>query len=82
MRLVILLLFGFFVLISSCAKEEPTIEIIENKEIDLQMIDAYEEGMLALEEQDGLTAAKKVVVEKNVIEVKDAEDLVVKLKDY
>ena len=29
------------------------------QEIDLQMIDAYQEGIKALEEQDGLTAAKK-----------------------
>ena len=38
---------------------KPIIDYIEKKEIDLQMIDAYQEGMIALDEQDGLTAAKK-----------------------
>ena len=33
--------------------------MIENKEIDLQMIDAYEEGIIALDDGDGLSAAKK-----------------------
>jgi len=54
----IILIVALFIL-ASCAKEEKAIEVIEKKEIDLQMIDAYEEGIKALDEQDGLTAAKK-----------------------
>ena len=46
-------------LLASCAKEKNSAEVIQKKEIDLQMIDAYEQGLTALEEQDGLTAAKK-----------------------
>ncbi len=53
-----ILIFLIFIL-ASCAKEEKIVEVIENKEIDLQMIDAYNEGMKALENQDSFTAAKK-----------------------
>ena len=59
MRSFTLILIVASFILSSCAKEEKAIEIIEKKEIDLQMIDAYEEGMKALDEQDGLAAAKK-----------------------
>tara|TARA_Y100000590_G_scaffold282886_1_gene318223 strand:- start:2628 stop:3428 length:801 start_codon:yes stop_codon:yes gene_type:complete len=44
---------------SSCTKKEDTVVIIEEKEIDLQMMEAYQEGMKALDDDDGLTAAKK-----------------------
>ena len=54
----IILIAASFILVS-CAKEEKAIEVIEKKEIDLQMIGAYEEGMKSLDEQDGLTAARK-----------------------
>ena len=59
MRYFIFYLFILFALLLSCAKEESTVEVIEKNEIDIQMIDAYNEGMVALDEQDGLTAAKK-----------------------
>ena len=60
MQKTIIILLSFFFLIASCAKEEiSNIEIIEEKQIDLQMIDAYQEGLNALEDQDGFTAAKK-----------------------
>tara|TARA_B100001540_G_C15816373_1_gene647728 strand:- start:4187 stop:4981 length:795 start_codon:yes stop_codon:yes gene_type:complete len=45
--------------LSACAKEDTSVEIIEKKEIDLQMIDAYQEGLKALNDEDGLSAAKK-----------------------
>ena len=56
--------FTFLIIITSaflisCAKEEPTVEIIEEKEINLQMIDAYQEGLKALDDSDGLLAAQK-----------------------
>ncbi len=59
MRSLIYYLFILSVLLLSCAKEESTVEVIEKNEIDIQMIDAYNEGIKALDEQDGLTAAKK-----------------------
>ena len=59
MRFILYLYFILFILLTACAKEKTSIEIIEKKEINLQMIDTYQEGMKALEERDGLTAAKK-----------------------
>ena len=59
MRLLTLFLLVFSIILTSCAKEKSSVETIQDKEIDLQMIDAYQEGIKALEEQDGLTAAKK-----------------------
>ena len=59
MRLLTLFLLTLPIILISCAKEKSSVEIIQDKEIDLQMIDAYQEGIKALEEQDGLTAAKK-----------------------
>ena len=53
---IILTILCFFLI--SCGKET-NVEVIEDKEIDLQMIDAYKEGLKALDEEDGLTAAKK-----------------------
>ena len=51
-------LFILFLVLTSCSKEK-NIEVIEEKEINLQMIDAYQEGMKFLDDGDGLTAAKK-----------------------
>ena len=59
MRLSTLIVVIFYLFLTSCSKEELKSEVIEEKEISLQMIDAYEEGLIALEDQDGLTAAKK-----------------------
>ena len=59
MRLTTLIFVIFYLFLTSCSKEELKSEVIEEKEISLQMIDAYEEGLIALEDQDGLTAAKK-----------------------
>jgi len=47
------------IFINSCSKEDKKISIIEEKEINLQMIDAYEEGVKALKDGDVLFAAKK-----------------------
>ena len=44
---------------NSCSKKEEKISIIQEKEIRLQMVDAYKEGVKALEEGDVLFAAKK-----------------------
>tara|TARA_B100000674_G_C37768234_1_gene881218 strand:+ start:119 stop:955 length:837 start_codon:yes stop_codon:yes gene_type:complete len=51
-------LFILFLVLTSCSKEK-NIEVIEEKEINLQMIDAYQEGIKFLDDGDGLTAAKK-----------------------
>ena len=59
MRLVTIIILFFSLFLTSCSKEEITTEVIQEKEIGLQMIDAYEEGLAALEDKDGLTAAKK-----------------------
>ena len=52
--LIILLLFSF-----SCAKEEINKSVIKEKSLDLQVIEAYNEGKQALESGDVLFAAKK-----------------------
>tara|TARA_B100001121_G_scaffold55281_1_gene48765 strand:- start:1743 stop:2582 length:840 start_codon:yes stop_codon:yes gene_type:complete len=59
MRFFTFILFAIFIFLNSCAKEETTVEVIQEKEIDLQMIDAYEEGLNALDSEDSLLAAKK-----------------------
>ena len=56
LRLLFILLIVFS---SSCSKKEEKISIIKEKEINLQMIDAYKEGIKAFEEGDVLFAAKK-----------------------
>ena len=46
---------------SSCSKKEEKISIIKEKKMDLQMIDAYKEGIKAFEEGDALFAAKNLM---------------------
>ena len=53
---LIVLLFVFF---SSCSKKIVEKSIIKEKDIELQMIEAYEEGMKELKRGDVLYAAKK-----------------------
>jgi len=56
LKLLIIILVIF---LNSCSKKEEKISIIQEKEVELQMIDAYKEGVKALEEGDVLFAAKK-----------------------
>ena len=58
-NIVKFLLIIVFIFLNSCSKDEKKISIIEEKEINLQMIDAYKEGIKALEEGDVIFAAKK-----------------------
>ena len=58
-NIVKFLLITVFIFLNSCSKDEKKISIIEEKEINLQMIDAYKEGVKALEEGDVIFAAKK-----------------------
>ena len=55
-RFALIIIIGFLV---SCSKKEEKISIIKEKELNLQMIDAYKEGVKAFEEGDALFAAKK-----------------------
>ena len=54
-----LIIIFCFALVSCSSKDKKKISIIEDKEIELQMIDAYEEGIESLENGDALFAAKK-----------------------
>ena len=58
-NIVKFLLIIVFIFLNSCSKDEKKISIIEEKEINLQMIDTYKEGVKALEEGDVIFAAKK-----------------------
>ena len=55
------ILYYFFVLflISGCAKETVEIDKIKDTDINQQMIEAYNEGLKALDDGDGISAAKK-----------------------
>ena len=55
-----LILILVFILISSCKNNsDKEISIIEEKDLDLQMIDAYKEGLKLLDDKFPLDAAKK-----------------------
>ena len=56
LKLLVIILIIF---LNSCSKKEEKISMIQEKELRLQMIDAYKEGVKALEEGDVLFAAKK-----------------------
>ena len=56
LKLLVIILIIF---LNSCSKKEEKISMIKEKELRLQMIDAYKEGVKALEEGDVLFAAKK-----------------------
>ena len=60
MNIFLKLLFIILIIfLNSCSKKEEKISMIQEKELRLQMIDAYKEGVKALEEGDVLFAAKK-----------------------
>ena len=58
-RLKIFIFFIFLVFFSSCSKEEFKKSTIKEKSLDLQVIEAYQSGLEALEAGDVLYAAKK-----------------------
>ena len=49
----------FLIILTSCGGKEVQKDILEEEDIDLQMISAYEEGREALEKGDAIFAAKK-----------------------
>ena len=51
--------FVILVLLVSCAKDKTKVELIEDKDIELQMIDSYQDGLEALDQFDGFLAAQK-----------------------
>ena len=52
----ILVIFTFCI---SCSKKEEKVSIIKEKSLELQVLEAYKEGMKSLEDGDVLYAAKK-----------------------
>ena len=60
MNIIKLLLSLFLVMLSlSCAKNENKISVIKEKNLDSQVLEAYEEGLKSLNEGDVIFAAKK-----------------------
>ena len=55
----ILIFFTLFILILSCSKKEEKVSIIEEKNLDLHMVEAYNEGLKELDKGDVIFAAKK-----------------------
>jgi outer membrane protein assembly factor BamD len=53
------LFIAFFAILISCSKEEIKESIIKEKSLDLQVLEAYQEGVKSLETGDVLYAAKK-----------------------
>ena len=58
-RLKFIILFVFIIFFTSCSKEVVQENLIKEKSLDLQVIEAYREGVEALESGDVLFAAKK-----------------------
>ena len=58
-RIKLILIFLLFIFLSSCSKKIVEKSIIKEKDIELQMIDAYQEGLKELKRGDVLYAAKK-----------------------
>ena len=55
----IYIIIFIFVFVVSCSKDETAKSIIKEKSLDLQVLEAYQEGKKALDEGDVLFAAKK-----------------------
>ena len=58
-KLKFLFLFSILLILSSCSKGEIKKSVIKEKDLNLQVLEAYQEGMKAFEEGDVLYAAKK-----------------------
>ncbi len=56
-KLILFIIISFT--INSCSKDQKIETIINEKDLNLQVLEAYEEGMRALEDGDSLFAAKK-----------------------
>ena len=58
LKKIVLLIIAVFFLVS-CSKQEKKIDLINQKQLDLQVLEAYEEGMKSLNSGDVIFAAKK-----------------------
>ena len=58
-KIKLIFIFSFFIFCLSCSKNIVEETLIKEKEIELQMIAAYKEGLKELEKGDALFAAKK-----------------------
>ena len=58
-RIKFILIFLLLIFFSSCSKKIAEKSIMKEKDIELQMIDAYQEGLKELKKGDALFAAKK-----------------------
>ena len=54
-----ILIFSLFFSFLSCAKKEEKISIVEEKSLEMQMIDAYNAGLDELDKNDAIYAARK-----------------------
>ena len=59
LKLKIILILFYLLLFVSCSKEIKKVSVIKEKSLELQVLEAYEEGMKSLEVRDVLYAAKK-----------------------
>ena len=59
MRNITIIIYAFLLLLNTCVKEKSNVEVIEERELDLQMIDAYQKGLDYLSQKDSIAAAKK-----------------------
>ena len=58
-KLLILILVPILIILANCSKKQTKVDIIENATLDSQMISAYKDGMIKLENGFPLLAAKK-----------------------
>ena len=58
-KLLILILVPISIILANCSKKQTKVDIIENATLDAQMISAYKDGMIKLENGFPLLAAKK-----------------------
>ena len=54
-----ILIFSFIFSLLSCAKKEEKVIIIEEKSLEMQMIEAYNAGLDELDKNDAIYAARK-----------------------
>ncbi len=67
MKFILLLLLSFSIIfLTSCNNKKEEKIVLESKDLELQMIEAYREGLKALEEGDVLFAAKNFNVVENI----------------
>jgi len=59
LKLKIILILFYLLFFISCSKENKKVSVIKEKSLELQVLEAYEEGMESLEVRDVLYAAKK-----------------------